>query len=140
MSGHGQLDPLEAWAEDLRAASIPALSPERVVSVAEAATSAVAGGVVAAGTAAVAVAATPVTAKVVTATVLAAVLAAGTAAATGVLPGPIQRWVADIADRVGIHLPTPGDESPELPGVTIPGITVPGVTVPDTTLPTVDLP
>jgi len=78
-----------------------------------------------------------VAAKVIAAVAITATLATGVAAATGILPDPIQSRVADLVDGIGIHLPRPEDVIPTLP-TTVPDLDtlpLPGVTVPVVTLP-----
>jgi len=78
-----------------------------------------------------------VAAKVIAAVAITATLATGAAAATGILPDPIQSWVADLVDGIGIHLPRPEDVIPTLP-TTVPDLgtlPLPSVTVPVVTLP-----
>lgn len=101
-------------------------------------TAAAAAGTAATGGAAAAGMAT--LAKVAAAVTLAAVLGGGAAAITGILPDPLQSWVADAVSRVGITLPDPdGPEVtvptvPDLPAITVPeppDLDTPGLTLPD---------
>lgn len=135
-------DPFEQWADEVAGDLVQPLDPDQVQAIARAAASATAATSVAAagalGAAATGGAAgVSVTAKVVAAVALTVSLGAG-AAVLGVLPDPIQSWVADLADGIGIDLPRP-DDAIDLPGVTVPDVTVPAVTVPDVTVTTVDL-
>ena len=81
------------------------------------------GGVVAA--AAGAAAAHTVT-KVIAAVALITTIGGGIAAVTGSLPDPIQSWFADLVDGIGIELPRPPADLPDV-SVTLPA---------DVTLPT----
>ena len=148
-------DPLDRWEEDLRSSVISPLADAHVVETARAAAGAAAALTAASGvtTAATAAVATHAASKFVAATLLATALAGGAAAATGSLPDPIQSWIAGVADHVGINLPRPELEVPDVdvtvtvptlpnigtPPTTLPGVTVPGIPPPgvDLTIPTV---
>lgn len=126
-------DPLQAWSADLVAEVVTPLEPSRTAALAAAATAAVTTAGVGAGT----VVAGHMTAKVIAAVVITATLATGIAAATGVLPDPVQSWIADLVDGIGIHLPRPEDVIPIVP-TTLPALDttpLPGITVPAATLP-----
>ena len=116
------------WRRQLAAEVVTPLEPGRAAGIAAAAATAASGAAVATGVTAVAVAKV---AAAVAATITAATLIA---AAAGILPDPIQNWVADMVDGIGISLPRPD----ELISTTVP--TLPTVTVPEITLPVVTLP
>ncbi len=136
-------DPIDEWAERLRSEVVTPVADEAVSGIAAAAAATTAAGVAGAGAAAAVAAHTA--AKVAAAVVLSAVLAGGAAAATGILPDPIQSWIADVVEHVGIHLPRPDlGRLPDVPIPTVPDVggTVSSVTslVPDVTLPPLPLP
>jgi hypothetical protein len=163
---------MDLWVDDLSYALVDHLTPETVASVAAEASSVAAGiamgssistlatasgtGITGGGAT---VAGLSTAAKVSVATVAVAV-GAGIAAVSGTLPEPLQTWVADVVETIGIDLPSPADpalptvpieeisipdapvgELPDapldqLPDVTFPDPTTPDVTVPDVTIPT----
>jgi hypothetical protein len=97
---------------------------------------AAAGAARVAGISTTAVVAGHVAAKVVGAVMLAATIAGVAAAVTGVLPDPIQSWVADLVDGIGIHLPRPDEIVPSIPTtLPVPDVSLPGISVPVVTLP-----
>lgn len=124
-------DPVAAWADDL--------SREVVTPIAADDAAALAGAALAGMSASAGVVATAVTghivAKVIGGLALAGAMAGGIAAATGSLPDPVQTWIADLVDGIGIELPRPADLiptlPPDLPGEPIPGMTTPELTIPD---------
>lgn len=128
------IDPIAAWSRDL--------TGEVVAPLPEAATGAITAAAVASvgaagGAAAAAAVVTHTAAKVIASVALVAVVGGGVAAVTGNLPDPIQTFVADLLDGVGIDLPRP---IPVLPSTTVPSLpsvelTVPVVTSPVSTLP-----
>ena len=126
-------DSLRTWSADLVAEVVTPLESPQATRIAAAAAAAV----TTAGLGAGAVVAGHVAAKVIAAVAITATLATGVAAATGILPDPIQSWVADLVDGIGIPLPRPEDVIPTLP-TTVPDLgtlPLPGVTVPVVTLP-----
>ncbi len=130
-----QTDPIGLWSQNLADQVITPLAPDRMTAIAAAAVSA--GAVAAVGGVAVAAAGTHLIAKVIAIATLVTTIGGGVAAVTGSLPDPIQTWVADLGDSIGIDLPRPEIEIPVLPTVptTLP---LPNVTVPTLpTLPTV---
>ena len=110
---------VEAWEEDLRAALVT--PPDHVRDIAAAAAAAVpagaATGAVTTAMSAGAAAGLSVGAKIAAAAAL--VVALGGAAAAGVLPDPVQRWLADLVDGVGIELPRPPSIDPGDPDLPI---------------------
>lgn len=145
MTTHGTNDPLERWAEELAGDVVIPLDDAQIRSLAaSAASTAAATAAGSAGAAAGSAAATTagatagvsVAAKVTASVALVAVLG-GVGAATGTLPDPIQRWAADIADDVGITLPSPDGLFEGIPGVDLGDVTD-GVDVPDATVPGLD--
>ncbi len=116
------------WERRLTAEVVTPLEAGRAASIATAAAAAAgAGGIAAAATL------TAATATKVTAAVLVTVTVGGAiAAAAGILPDPIQSWVADLVDGIGISLPRPDEVVTTVP--------VPVITVPEITLPSVPLP
>ncbi len=132
-------DPIDSWSQHLTREVVAPLAADRTAAIAAAALSS---GAVAAGaggaTVAAAAAASHTVAKVVVAVALATAIGGGIAAVTGTLPDPIQSWIADLADAIGIDLPHPEDLLPGLPTTVpdLPEITVPQVTLPEVTLPT----
>lgn len=126
-------EPLASWSQDLAGEVITPLAPEGSRTIA-----AHAAAMAASGSAAGAVAVgAHLVVKLFAAAALTAVVGGGLAAATGVLPDPIQRWVADLVDGVGIHLPRPEPSEVTIPDVTTPEMNLPDVTVPGVTIPTV---
>lgn len=126
-------DSLRTWSADLVAEVVTPLESPQATRIAAAAAAAVTTAGIGAG----AVVAGHVAAKVIAAVAITATLATGVAAATGILPDPIQSWVADLVDGIGIHLPRPEDVIPTLP-TTVPDLgtlPLPSVTVPVVTLP-----
>lgn len=126
-------EPLRSWSADLTTEVVTPFEPPRAAGIAAAAAAAATTSGVGAG----AVVAGGVAAKVIAVVALTATLATGVAAATGILPDPIQSWVADLVDGIGIHLPRPDGATPTIP-TTIPGLDTlprPGLTVPVVTLP-----
>jgi hypothetical protein len=134
-------DPIDAWSRDLAREVVTPLAADHAAAIAVAVSI---GGVAATGGAAgpaVTAVASHTAAKVVAAIALTTVIGGGIAAVTGNLPDPIQSWVADVADTIGIDLPRPEDALPSGIPPTIPSeVTVPPVTLPDVTLPDVTLP
>ena len=125
------------WAAALAADLLGPLPAARASALAQAAAgtaASIAPGAVTAG----AVAGLPVAAKVGAAVLAAALVGGGVAAVTGNLPDPVQTWVADLAERIGISLPHPdGGLVPPL-DVVVPDVPldsfdleVPQVTLPD---------
>jgi hypothetical protein len=128
-------DPLQTWSADLVAEVVTPLESPQAAGIAAAAAAAAAATT--AGIGAGAVVAGGVAAKVIAAVVITATLATGIAAATGTLPDPLQSWVADLVDGIGIQLPRPEDVIPTI-STTIPDLDTlppPGITVPVVTLP-----
>ena len=126
-------DSLRTWSADLVAEVVTPLESPQATRIAAAAAAALTTAGIGAG----AVVAGHVAAKVIAAVAITATLATGVAAAAGILPDPIQSWVADLVDGIGIHLPRPEDVIPTLP-TTVPDLgtlPLPGVTVPVVTLP-----
>ena len=126
-------DSLRTWSADLVAEVVTPLESPQATRIAAAAAAAVTTAGIGAG----AVVAGHVAAKVIAAVAITATLATGVAAATGILPDPIQSWVADLVDGIGIHLLRPEDVIPTLP-TTVPDLgtlPLPSVTVPVVTLP-----
>lgn len=126
-------DSLQTWSADLVAEVVTPLESPQAARIAAAAAAAVTTAGIGAG----AVVAGHVAAKVIAAVAITATLATGVAAATGILPDPIQSWVADLVDGIGHHLPRPEDVIPTLP-TTVPDLgtlPLPSVTVPVVTLP-----
>ncbi|MCB2223221.1 MAG: hypothetical protein KQH83_03510 [Actinobacteria bacterium] len=118
-----------AWAQDLEAELVTDLTESDVASLAAAASAVTAAGAAAAtaaGAGAAAATAGISVGKAVAAVALAATIATGIGAAAGVLPDPIQTWIADLAGKVGVDLPRPREvveivpppevTLPELPG------------------------
>lgn len=153
-------DPVDEWSEELRATVVERFSDDQVAQIVDAASEAAASGVGAGGAAAAGTAASGAatagatgvsvaTVAKIGAGILATALAGGAIAGiTGNLPDPIQSWLSDVADGIGIDLPHPDDPVdlpdldapsvtvPTLPGEIVPG--APGVTVPE--VPTVTVP
>ena len=119
----------EDWRRQLAGEVVTPLEPGRAAAVAAAAATA-AGGAAAVATGVTAV----VVAKVAAAVAVTVTAASLIAAAAGILPDPMQTWVADLVDGIGINLPRPDELIPDLP------TTIPDVTLPTVTLPTVPLP
>jgi len=145
-------DLLAAWSADLEAEVVEELSTETIAATAQSAAAATAvttaaagaatGAAGAGGAAAAGTGAGLTLAKAAGAIALATAVGGGAAAVTGNLPDPIQDFVADVADRVGIDLPRSTDDVlEELPDV-VPDIDLtpsslpeaPAVTVPSTVL------
>ncbi|HEX9889428.1 MAG TPA: hypothetical protein VGA69_08115 [Nitriliruptorales bacterium] len=72
-------------------------------------------------------------------TASAALAASGGMAVTGTLPEPAQRVVSEVADRIGVDLPSPDDaadrDAPGAPDTGTPGTDAPGTTEPPATTP-----
>jgi hypothetical protein len=117
---------LDLWADELSEALIRDLPPQTVELIAAAAStsamSAVTGlaaptltiaqaGLATGGTG---LAGLSTLAKVGVTTV-AIVVGTGVAAVTGTLPDPVQSWIADVVEEIGISLPTPDEPAPTIP-------------------------
>ena len=114
---------LGAWEKDLRDGLVTASAPDHVRQVAAAAAAAVPAGAIATGAAAagtvVGVASSGMSLGAKVALVGALVAALGGAAAAGVLPDPIQRWIADVVDDIGIEIPRPPSILPDAPEIPV---------------------
>jgi hypothetical protein len=139
---------LDLWADELSEALIRDLPPQTVELIAAAAStsamSAVTGlaaptltiaqaGLATGGTG---LAGLSTLAKVGVTTV-AIVVGTGVAAVTGTLPDPVQSWIADVMEEIGISLPTPDESTPTIPVDRIP---LPGLPLDGTQFPIPELP
>lgn len=118
-------DPIAAWSRDLAGETVAPLAAAETGAIAAAAVASLgaAGGAVAAGAVA-----THTLAKVIAAATLVTTIGGGVAAVTGNLPDPIQSFVADLVDGIGIDLPRP---VVDLPDVTVPSLpALPEITLP----------
>ncbi len=108
------------WVDDLAAEVVTPLETGRAAAIAATALGASAGG------AGAAVVATHVVAKVIAATALTLTVGGAAAAVAGILPDPIQSFVADLVDGIGIDLPRPDQVLPDI-STTIPAVTIPEI-------------
>lgn len=116
------------WRRQLASEVVTPFEARRAAGIAAAAATAASG-------AAVATTVTAITVAKVAAAVTVTITVAGlVAAAAGILPDPIQTWVADLVDGIGVSLPRPDELIQNVP------TTIPDVTLPTVTLPTVPLP
>ncbi len=143
--GMNEQDLIAAWSRDLAGEVVAPLAAAETGTITAAAVASVgvAGGAVVAATVA-----THTVAKVIAAAALVTTIGGGVAAVTGTLPDPIQSFVADLVDGLGIDLPRPVVDLPEVtiptlpssPEITLPTVTLPTVTSPEVTIPTVTIP
>ena len=131
---------LDRWADELNEALVLDLRPQRVDLIAAAASttamSVVAG--LAAPTLTIAQGASLATGEMglaglstlakVGVTTIALVIGTGVAAVTGTLPDPVQSWIADVVEEIGITLPTPDEPTPTIPadGIPLPDLPLDG--------------
>jgi len=140
---------LDLWADELNEALILDLPPQTVDLIAAAASASamsVATGLAApslsiatgAGlaTGATGLAGLSTLAKVGVTTV-AIVVGTGVAAVTGTLPDPVQSWIADVVEEIGISLPTPDEPTPTIPVDRVP---LPALPLDGEKFPIIDLP